>query len=77
MLRFAILKTVGDKESSVVLEYSAEQILSRLQARLRENLIKTETIIKLKHPKDEIEKAFTDAFNGLVAEFKEKTVTLK
>lgn len=41
MLRFAILKTVGEK-AEVVLEYFEKQILRRLQARVREYLAEKE-----------------------------------
>jgi len=74
-LRFAILKTVGEKDK-VVLEYDGAQILTRLKARVRENLAARETKLKIKHTKDEVGKAIEMAYNGLVLEFKEKTVKL-
>lgn len=87
-LRFAILKGIGDGEDKVVLEYNEQKLLSRLQARVRENLIETETVIKryfikpetiVKHSfeKPEIAKALDKAFNDLVLEFKEETVKLR
>lgn len=76
MLRFAILKMVGENEE-VALEYNENQILNRLQARVRENLSENETVIKRRWTKDEVKNALSKAFRELIAEFKEKTITLK
>ena len=77
MLRFAILKEVGKDEGQVLLEYDENMILSRLQARIKENLAEIETAIKHSFKKPEIAKALDKSFNDLVAEFKEETVKLK
>lgn len=75
-LRFAILKQVGDGDEKVVLEYDQDQILDRLNRRTRENLSALERVTKRKFTKDEIAQALKSAMGGLVAEFKEKTVTI-
>ena len=72
-LRFAILKDAGE----IVLQYEENQILNRLQARVRENLRETETVIKRRWTKEEVKNALTKAFKELIAEFKEETVKLK
>lgn len=72
-LRFAILKDVGD----VVLQYKEDQLLNRLQARVKENLSETETFIKHRWGKNEVKEALSKAFKELVVEFKEETVKLK
>ncbi len=76
MLRFAILKTVGEEEQ-IVLEYNENQILSRLQARMREKMSERETYLKHSFNKAEVNGFLGEAFPELIAEFKEKTVTLK
>ena len=80
-LRFIILKEIKawgkEKEvEDVVLEYREDQIRSRLLARMRENLVKTETWFKHKWTKAEVAKAFEDAFDDLVREFKEETIRI-
>jgi len=77
MLRFAILKQVNEQDSAVVLEYKEDQILTRLQARVRENLAEKESAIKHRFTKQEVAVALDKSFNDLVIEFKEKTITLK
>ena len=92
MIRFAIFKKVAEtaEGQKVVLEYDENQILSRLQARMREKMSETETITVITHrwprkdeviikntwDKDEVAKFLGQAFPGLIAEFKEKTVSL-
>lgn len=76
MLRFAILQTLETEKNSVVLEYQEEQVLTRLQARTKENLADKESKFKSRHTKDQVAEALAKAFNDLVTEFKEKTVTL-
>ena len=76
MLRFAILKQIGGKNDKVVLEYDAEQLLSRLQARVREGLSEKETFLKHSWSKVQVAKVVEKAFNGLVAKFKEETVKI-
>ena len=79
MLRFSILKDVGKGQEKVVIEYDEKQILSRLQARIAEKLSEGSLLSKkpkFKHSRAAIHIAVGDAFNGLVTEFKEKTVTL-
>jgi len=75
-LRFAILKKI-ENEEQVVLEYRDDQILSRLQARVRENLNEKETFLKHSFSKDEMAKALDKAYADLLVEFKEETVKLK
>ena len=75
MLRFAILKTVDEGPEEVVLEYNANQILTRLQAQVRENLV--EKFLKKKFSKEEVRIAVDRAFKNLVSEFKKGTVRLK
>ncbi len=78
MLRFAILKQLND-ESKVVLEYSGEQVLDRLQSRVSEKLSKGKkmsSLAKFRHNRDEIHNAIEESWAELVAEFKEKTVKL-
>ena len=89
MLRFAILRDIGEVEVpatdvvrgkanryTVVLEYVEAQLLSRLQARVRENLIGHERWHTHTFSKDQVKEALDKAFNELVKEFKEKTITL-
>lgn len=76
MLRFAILKTAGNATEEVVLEYRDEQILSRLQARIRENLVESEKWFSHAWSKNDVAKALDKAFRDLVEEFKEETVKL-
>ena len=75
MLRFAILKQMEDGPDEVMLEYNANQILTRLQAQVRENLV--EKFLKKKFSKEEVRIAVDKAFKGLVAEFKKGTVRIK
>ena len=77
MLRFTILKEVGKGEDRIVLEYDEKMILSRIQARIKENLSEIETVIKHSFKKAEVAKALDKAFSDLVVEFKEETVRLK
>jgi len=77
MLRFAILKTIEDGESEVVLEYDSTQILTRLQGRVKENLAGKTSFFKRGYSKEEVEDAITKSFIRLVKEFKEKTITLR
>lgn len=77
MLRFAILKQVNEGSNEVVLEYNENQILSRLQARVREGLAELETAIKHKFTKQEIAVVLTKSYRELLVEFRDKTVTLK
>jgi len=60
----------------VVLEYNDSQVKSRLKARVREILVDKEGPIKRSHTRSDIDKAIDQAFDGLVAEFKEETVKL-
>ena len=76
MLRFAILKQVSSKDTKVVLEYDAERLLSRLQARVREGLSEKETFLKHSWSKAQVAEVVKKAFDGLVAEFKEETVKI-
>ncbi|MFH1627543.1 MAG: hypothetical protein ABIE47_02330 [Pseudomonadota bacterium] len=79
MLRFAILKQM-ENESEIVLEYGGEQVLERLQSRVSEKLSKGKkmsSLAKFRHNRDEIHKAINESWYDLVAEFKERTVTLK
>ena len=78
MLRFAILKQLGGtgKDSKVVLEYDEEQLLSRLQARVREGLAEKETFLKHMWTKAQVAKAVDGAFRDLVSEFKEETIKI-
>lgn len=89
MLRFAILRDIGDIEIPVenvvegatnryeiALEYKENQLLSRLQARLRENLIGHERWHKHTFSKDQVAEAFSKAYTELLQEFKDKTVAL-
>lgn len=77
MIRFVILKEIGDGEGKIVLEYDSDQILSRVQARVKEQLAEKETAIKHKFSKDEIAGAITISWKDLITEFKRKTITLK
>ena len=81
-LRFIILKEIKawGKEKQFedgVLEYREDQIRSRLLARMRENLVKNETWLKHRWSKVEVAKAFEDAFDDLVREFKEETIRIQ
>ena len=75
MLRFAILKTVDEGSDEVVLEYNANQILTRLQAQVREGLVSHP--LRRKFSKEEVRIAVDRAFKNLVSEFKKQTVRLK
>jgi len=80
-LRLAILKEIkawgkeGERED-LLLEYDEKQVRSRLLARGRENLVKTESWRKHRWTKGEINKAFEEAFDDLVREFKESTIKI-
>lgn len=74
-LRFAILKSLDDRDRTV-LEYDQEHVLDRLKALTRENLAKTESVVKRKWNKDEVAQAQAAAFTTLVGEFKAETVKL-
>ena len=74
-LRFVILKQI-DNRSEVVLEYDQEQLLIRLQNRVKERLIASEKHLKHRWTKAEVEKAVGEAFNMLVNEFKSQTITI-
>jgi len=75
-MRLAILKQIKDNANVVVLEYKEEQVLNRLQSRIRENLSVTETYLKHKWTKDEVAAAVVKAWDELVQEFKEETIKL-
>lgn len=90
MLRFAILKSIGEKEQ-VVIEYDEKQIFERLQSRRREFLTKLHLakiekwqevkMFKGKAPEatfsdEEISRAEKYAFDSVIAEFKKKTISL-
>jgi len=77
MLRFAILKTLAGTDTEVlVLEYDNAQILSNLQAKIRERLIKTETWRKHSWSKNEISQAVNETWADLIKEFKAATIKL-
>lgn len=74
-MRLAILKEIKGA-NLVVLEYKEDQVIARLQSRVRENLVATESFMKHKWTKEEVAQAVDKAWNELVAEFKEETVQL-
>ena len=74
-MRLAILKEIKGI-NVVVLEYKEDQVLNRLQSRIRENLSVSESFMKHSWNKDEIAAAAEKAWNELVEEFKEETVKL-
>lgn len=76
MIRFAIIKQIGDEEQPTGLEYNKDQILERIQLRVREHLVRTETWRKHSWSADEIAMAVEKAWGGLVDEFMMKTVTI-
>lgn len=75
-LRFAILKEIGEGREKVVLQYTQEQILERIQARTKENLSASEGVFKRSWNKREVSEAIAGAFAGLVTEFQQETVKL-
>jgi len=77
MIRFAIIKDIGKAEARTVLEYDSDQICTRMQARVREQLTNKETVIKHKFTQEEVKAAIAISWNDLVAEFKEQTLVLK
>ena len=66
-MALVILQKVGDK----TLEYSSPQFLSRLKARVRENLVPSESWLKHTWKEAEINDAIDKAFEDLGAEFTE------
>jgi len=66
-MTLAILQKVGEK----TLEYNQEQFVSRLKARIRENLVFSEKWFKHSWKEQEINEAVDKAFNDLGAEFTE------
>ena len=77
MIRFAILKDVGNEKNKVVLEYSQDQLLEKMQALVREQLVNSEKWLKHRWNKKEIEDAIHNAFNRIVLEFKQKSVYIE
>jgi len=77
MIRFAIIKDIGNSEARTMLEYDSDQICTRMQARVREQLTNKETAIKHKFTKAEVKAAIAISWNDLVSEFKEQTLVLK
>ena len=74
-LRLVFLKKYKNEER-LVLEYDEEQVLSRLQARVRENLSADETYFRHRWNKAFVQKSVDKAFRELITEFKEDTVKL-
>ena len=80
-LRLAILKEIkawgkeGERED-LLLEYDEKQVRTRLLARGRENLVKTESWLKHRWTKGEVDKAYGEAFDDLIREFKESTIKI-
>lgn len=74
-MRLAVLKEIKGSPN-VVLEYKEEQVLARLQSRVRENLSASEGVFKTKWTKEEVAHAIDKAWNELVSEFKEETIKL-
>ncbi len=69
-LEFAILQYLEGKVR-VVLKRDQDQLLERLQKRIQENLDNSEV-----YNDSMISKAVEKAFNGLIKEFKDETLTL-
>ncbi len=75
--RLAILKEIPKKDAAcIVLEYSEEQLVSKLKSGITRELLKTESWSKKKWSKAEILSALEISWNELVTEFKEQTIKL-
>ena len=75
MARFVILEKIGNR-NRVWLEYNEVETLTRLKARVFENLARTANYKDRKYTKDEIDKAINKAFYQMTREFKERTILL-
>ena len=76
-LRFTIIRTLTSQDrSEIAMEYDEKQILSRLQRRTRENLSETETHLKHRWSKEEVNEAVGKAFKELVTEFKDNSIKI-
>lgn len=75
MPRFVILEKISNR-NKVYLEYNDVEVLTRLKARVFENLSRMTDYKKTKYTKEQIDKALNKAFYQLTVEFKERTVTL-
>lgn len=75
MARFVILEKIGNR-NHVYLEYDEVEVLTRLKARLFENLSRASDYKKDKYTKDQVDKALNKAFYQLTTEFKARTVIL-
>ena len=74
-LRLAFLKKIKG-EDELMLEYDEDQVLARLQARIRENLSAKENYFIHRWGKKDVASSVAKAFNELIQEFKEETIRL-
>ena len=65
-----------DGENSVRLYQDDKDVLERLQARVRENLCKSEAFFKHSWSKDQVFEAVADAWEALITEFKKRQRTV-
>ena len=72
MLRLVILKDVDN----VVFEYTEKQVRDYIYNRTMKRLTESESFFKHSWSRGEVAVAIRQAFNELIAEFKEQTVSL-
>ena len=76
-LNFCILRPVYSAHKySIVLQWDNEEVLERLVARTRENLIMDGLFFNPWHSKRTVEKSVRKAWNSLIKEFSELTIQL-
>ena len=78
MLKFAILKIVTGRDPGTViaLEYDSDQLKSKLSTRVRDYLSAKDSFWSKKYSKEEVIEAVGGAFDAVVNEIKQETITL-